>query len=328
MHDRLGRGGREDAVRGGGGVEGEVPRVDRVAALHEAVRGVPPLRVGGHVVDRPFEAREGAREPGVVARRPVAVGGALHDEVLHVRLDLQADEGHIVGRVEPHAVGRHVAPVAVVELLDELVELPVRALRVEDEVEEAREVVPPVPLGLHDVDVVADPVEVAAELASVHEDELPPRVDRAAQRLHEVPERRVVRRHDAGDREFHVVVGPAPGARALRGPLARQLFGEHDQPPFVEPVPRPERRHDRRTGERRERGRAMRRDHERRRARQTKTESRCHTFPFLPSRSPHTANRPTLWSRTRAARRSARPPAPPCRTAGGCAPSASSRATA
>ena len=88
---------------------------------------------------------------------------------------------------------------------------------------------------------------------------------------------------------------------------------------------------DRRAVERRmedEFRRAVRRDHERRRAYQTKTESRCHTFPFLPSRSPHTANRPPPLSRTRAARRSATPPALPCRTAGECAPSRSSRATA
>ena len=111
----------------------------------------------------------------------------------------------------------------VVQLLDELEELSVGALRVYDELEERQRVVLPVLPTLHLVYVVAYPVVVADDHLAVHEEEAAVRHDRLAHLLQKHAEPRIRRGEDAGERQLHVVVGAALHVAA---PHARQRILE------------------------------------------------------------------------------------------------------
>ena len=219
------------AVLPGNRIGREVPRVDRIRTLAETVRGIPALDVARLVVDALLETRQRLLEPGVVTRHAPGLQTALDHQVFDVRLEFETHERLIVLGIEDATVGVHISPVEVVQLLDELVELPVRALRVENEVKEAREIVLPMAVALHLVDVVADPVELAHQNAAIDE-------DLTAVRPHDLPEMPqglaevvVTRRQHARIREFPVVVG---AAGLLAAAHARQRVLKRDRPTLVD----------------------------------------------------------------------------------------------
>lgn len=64
---------------------GEIPRVHRIAALHEAARCAPAIRMRGHIGDGPAQPGKLRGEPAVVARRLPDVPSRLDREVFDVR---------------------------------------------------------------------------------------------------------------------------------------------------------------------------------------------------------------------------------------------------
>ena len=127
---------------------GEVPRVDRVRALHQAPAGIPVPRVRHDVAQRALQARQERGHPRVVSRRLPREIRRLHEPVLDVRFDGHADVFRPVLTFARRLLGKR----------RDVVEHPaVRGLRVGEMLHRAREVRLEVPERPHHVAVVPDP---------------------------------------------------------------------------------------------------------------------------------------------------------------------------
>ena len=156
---------REDARRRV--VDLEVPGVDRVAALHEAVlRGEAGAAREG-VVERADGGVELAAHPGVVGVGLPGEVDALDEEVLDVRLRGHAHhlDAVVAARVAERAVGRLVEA-RLLAAAEEVPDHPVLPLRLPEEVQEAGAAALEVLHALERVDVVADPGHVVVVRAS------------------------------------------------------------------------------------------------------------------------------------------------------------------
>jgi len=190
---------------------GEVPGIDRVWADAEPRLGVPPLGVARLVIDALLEPRQHGGEPVVVTGHPVIMHRAFDDKVFDVRLEFQAYQREIVLRVEDAAVTRHELPVHIVDLLYEFVVLSVRALGVDNELEESKRIALPVHPALHLLHMIANPVVVADNYLAVDEKQSTVYGDCFAKPLQKHAEPRILRGEESGCGPFRIVVDPARG---------------------------------------------------------------------------------------------------------------------
>ncbi len=104
-----------------------------------------------------FEVGEGSSQPFLIAGGlPDGVRG-LHHQVLDVGLDLQPYEGEVILGADVQKLGGHEGGVAVSGIGDDLVEEAAPRLQIEEGLGVAREILGPPLVGLHLMDMVAEP---------------------------------------------------------------------------------------------------------------------------------------------------------------------------
>ena len=117
---------------------------------------------------------------------------------------------------ENAAIGIDKTPVIIVKLFHQLEELPIGALGVKDKIEEASQVIFPVAIALHLMNMIANPIELAHEHASVDEDLSPVGPDDLPEMPHHIAKVMVSCCKNPGIGQLPIVVGSTAIRAALQ----------------------------------------------------------------------------------------------------------------
>ena len=132
---------------------------------------VPSFFVGGNIIYSLLQLGKDSFEPFVVTCCFVKINRTLYNKVFNICFKFKSHERKIVLRIHNATIFTDKFPVYVVNLLDQLVKLPVPSLCFNDKIQKGFQVIFPMAHCLHHVNVIADPVFVGHQNFSVNKDQ-------------------------------------------------------------------------------------------------------------------------------------------------------------
>ena len=194
------------AVKSACGIKGEIPGVYCIRAYTQSEVFIETLCVACSVIDSGFELRQHAAQPLVVAGCLVILHRALDDEVFNVGFELEPYKREVIVGVYDAAILIHHFPMPVVELLYQLIILPVRALRLDYEVEKIAQLILEVLHSFHYMDMVAYPVFIDHHIPSINEHHRASLVYIDAQLMQKLAEPVIERGQHSRYRELGIII--------------------------------------------------------------------------------------------------------------------------